>query len=256
MNNTTPKVYFQRIRSFWFGLTLPYKAARIILTNRPLLFWSVLPIILTFVLYIYGISALQEYAIGLLQSHIVEWGFSPGSVIGWSFVFFGKVFLWVVAALTFAFASSIVASPFNDYLAERSEQFAYPPLPPVINKSLKQQVKLVGIDLFKTVAATFAAIFAILFIWVPILNLIAFIIAFLLVTFQYISYPQTRRAIGLKMGARFLWDHIFACTGFGATLTFLFAIPFFASLILPIAVVGGTLLVARASGSSQIAALK
>ena len=256
MNNTIFNVFFQRIQSFWFGLTLPYSAARIILSNRPLFFWSILPIILTFVLYIYGISTLQEYAIGLLQSYIVEWGFKPGSVIGWSFIFFGKLFLWVVAALTFTFASSIVASPFNDYLAEKSEKFAYPPLPPVKNKSFKQQIKLIGIDLIKTIAVTFAAIFAILFAWVPILNIVAFLIAFLLVTFQYTSYPQTRRAIGLKMGARFLWDHIFACAGFGATLTFLFAIPFLASIILPIAVVGGTLLVARAPGSSQIAALK
>ena len=256
MDIKLPRTHFKRIRSFWFGLILPYRSAKLIITNKPLFFWASLPIALTFILYIYGISKLQEYATGLLQNHIIEWGFSPESLIGWSLMFLGKVFFWVVAALTFAFSSSIVASPFNDILAERSENYAYPPLPPVAKKTFKQQVHLIGIDLLKTIAAAFAAIIAIIFSWLPGFNIVAFIIAFLLVTFQYISYPQTRRGIGLREGVRFLWTHIYACTGFGAMLTFLFAVPFFSSFILPVAVTGGTLLAARATGTDNVYALK
>ena len=256
MNNHTPKIRFARTRSLWFGITLPYKSVRLVFTNSSLFLWSVLPIVLTFVLYVYGISVLQEYVIGLFQSYITNWGFGPESFLGKTLMFFTKIFLWVIAALTFAFASSIVASPFNDVLAEKSEKFGCPPLPPVTDKSFKQFVRLIGIDLIKTVATAFAAILAVLFSWVPILNLVAFVIAFLLLTFQFISYPQTRRGIGLRKGSKFLWDHMYSSIGFGATLAFLFAIPFFSSFILPIAVVGGTLLAARAPGSPQIAALK
>ena len=199
---------------------------------------------------------MQDWAVALLQEGVAGLGFGPDSWIGWFFVLSGKMILWMVAALTFIFTSSIVASPFNDILAKRSEMFTETPLPPVTNKSLKQNVQLIGIDLFKTVTAFIAAVFAIIFCWVPVVNVFAFILAFLLVTFQYISYPQTRRSIGLREGAKFLWHHIYACTGYGAILSFLFAIPFLSSFVLPIAVVGGTLLAARAPGTSELFRLK
>ena len=212
--------------------------------------------VLTFILFIYGISQLQDWAVALLQESVAGLGFGPDSWIGWFFVLSGKIILWMVAALTFIFTSSIVASPFNDILAKRSEEFTETPLLPVTNKSLKQYVQLIGIDLFKTATAFIAAVFAIIFCWVPVVNVFAFILAFLLVTFQYISYPQTRRSIGLREGVKFLWNHIYACTGFGAILSFLFAIPFLSSFVLPIAVVGGTLLAARAPGTSELFRLK
>ncbi|MGR3173608.1 MAG: EI24 domain-containing protein [Candidatus Scalindua sp.] len=256
MSTIPPEILFHRTRSLWFGFTLPYRALRLIFINKSLLFWSALPLVLTFILFIYGISQLQDWAVTLLQESVARLGFGPDSWIGWFFILFGKMILWMVTALTFIFISSIVASPFNDILAKRSERFTETPLPPVTNKSLKQHVQLIGIDLFKTMTALPAAVFAILFFWVPVVNIFAFILAFLLVTFQYISYPQTRRGIGLREGAKFLWHHIYACSGFGAILSFLFAIPFLSSFVLPIAVVGGTLLVARAPGTSELFRLK
>ncbi len=256
MNTIPPEKLFHRTRSLWFGLTLPYRALRLIFVNKSLLFWSILPLVLTFILFIYGISQLQDWAVALLQESVAGLGFGPDSWIGWFFVLSGKIILWMVAALTFIFTSSIVASPFNDVLAERSEKFTEIPLPPVTKKSLKQNIQLIGIDLFKTATAFIAALFAIIFCWVPVVNVFAFILAFLLVTFQYISYPQTRRSIGLREGAKFLWRHIYACTGFGAIFTFLFAIPFLSSFVLPTAVVGGTLLAARAPGTSELFRLK
>ena len=212
--------------------------------------------VLTFILFMYGISQLQDWAITHLQESADRLGFGTDSWRGWSFILFGKMILWMIAALTFIFTSSIVASPFNDILAERSEKFTEAPLPPVTNNSFKQNIKLIGIDLFKTATAISAAVFAIMFFWLPVVNIFAFLLVFLLVTFQYISYPQTRRSIGLKHGAKFLWHHIYACTGFGAILSFLFAIPFLSSFVLPLAVVGGTLLAARAPGTSQLFSLK
>jgi len=256
MNTIPPKIHFPSTRSLLFGLTLPYRALKLIFTNKSLLFWSVLPLALTFILFIYGISQLQDLAISLLQEYVARLGFDPASLPGRFFMLSGKIILWMVAALTFIFTSSIVASPFNDILAERAERVTEIPLPTVTKKTLKAHVKLIGIDLFKTATAFIAAVFAIVFCWVPIVNIFAFILFFLLVTFQYISYPQTRRSIGIRQGAKFLWHHIYACTGYGAIFSFLFAVPFLSSFVLPLAVVGGTLLAARAPGSSQLSPLK
>ena len=191
----------------------------------------------------------------LLKSYFDSWGWDPEGWLAFFVNIITKILLFLVGAFTFVFTSSIVASPFNDMLAEKTERYIEPPLPEVTEKGFHAQIKLIGIDLVKTVATGLASIIAILFSLIPIVNIFTFSIAFLLITFQFISYPQTRRGIGLKQGLGFLWTHLFASLGFGLALSFLFAVPFFSSFILPIAVVGGTLLVGRAFGERELGRL-
>lgn len=236
----------QRIHSFVFGLTLPLAAARLILTRPTLMALSLIPVAITLTLYFYLIRTLQDAA----QSRVLEFFTAHGwDAQGWALglvLLLTKVLLLLVSALTFSFVASITSSPFNDFLAERTEPWTTPPLPSPPQTSVAGKVRILIIDLAKTVAATGASLVALLFSWVPFLNLAAFALAFLLVAFQYLSYPQTRRGIGVLAGVRYLWSHAYACAGFGATLSVLFAIPVLSALCVPLAVVGGTLLFARA----------
>ncbi len=211
--------------------------------------------IVTAFVYFFIIIELQEWATDQIRTLISSWGWNPEHWIAWILTMFSQLLILIVSALTFTFTSSIIASPFNDFLAERSEKFTPIALPPSHASGFKNQARLVIIDLFKTFASALAALVAILVSWVPVVNLITFLISFLLVCFQYTSYPQTRRGIGLLEGSRFLWRHLYACAGFGAAISFLFMLPLVSVLALPIAVVGGTLLVARASGNAEIAPL-
>ena len=241
---------FSRRRSLWYGLTLPYAALRLVLATRTLLFWSILPIVLTLVLYVWVIGAVQDWAMAQIVSTLRAWGWDPGGWIVWTISLASQMVLILVGALTFAFTSTVVASPFNDVLAERTEAVAEPPLPPADSRGLRAQLRLVWIDLVKTVAATAAGLIALLFAWVPGLNLLSFLVVCLLVCFQYTSYPQTRRRERLGRGFAFLLRHVWACSGFGASVSLLYAIPVVSSFTLPLAVVGGTLLVARAQGGT------
>jgi CysZ protein len=243
---------FRRTRSFWYGLTLPWKALRLILGQPMLMLWSLLPILVTFILYYYVIGALTSAAQAFITAWFVDWGLDPHGWIVLGLQFVSKLILLLVAALTFAFVSSVVASPFNDLLAEKAEQFSRPPLPPVSNATLEQQLRLIRIDLVKGLAAGAASLAALLVCWIPLVNLATFFVAFLLVSFQYLSYPQTRRGLGIRDGVRFLWRHTYACVGFGATVSVLFAMPIVSSIALPIAVVGGTLLAARCPGDNGL----
>lgn len=237
-------------------MTLPYAAARLILVTPTLLFWSLVPVAITLALYVYVIAALQGWVLDQLHAYFDLWGWDPGGWIAWTVSFVSRVVLILAGALTFAFASTVVASPFNDVLAARAEPLAMPPLPPVEHRGIAAQAHLIWIDLVKTVAATVTGFVAILFSWVPVLNVGAAVAVCLLVCFQYTSYPQTRRQERLGRGLRFLLRHAWACTGFGATITLLYAIPFVSSLALPVAVVGGTLLVARASAGTAMPRLR
>jgi uncharacterized protein involved in cysteine biosynthesis len=49
-----------------------------------------------------------------------------------------------------------------------------------------------------------------------------------------------------------MWRHPFACAGFGAVTLLLFSIPLLSVVALPLSVVGGTFLYARAAGSRDL----
>ncbi|OFZ17897.1 MAG: hypothetical protein A2X94_12710 [Bdellovibrionales bacterium GWB1_55_8] len=241
-----PTWLFPRTRSFYYGLLLPLEALKLIFKHPVLIFLSIIPILITLVLYILLITGMQEAARGALLGYLTSIGLDPQGWISWIALLLTKIILFIISALTFSIVAAIVASPFNDILAEKTESRSPTPLVPSPISSWRNQLRLISIDVLKSVAAGVAALAAILLSWVPVVNFFALLLAFLLLTFQYISYPQTRRNEGVRDGLRFLWRHSYSCTGFGATLSILFAIPLISSLALPLAVVGGTLLVSRA----------
>jgi CysZ protein len=229
----------------WFGLTLPTRALGTILRHPTLLFWSALPTSITLTIYFFLITRAQHAAKDAVAGYLATWGMDPHGWTIWLVMAFTELVLLLAGAVTFSVVSSIIASPFNDFLAESAERFTDPPLAPVAHVSPMKKVRLLLIDIAKTLAALVMTIAALLLSWVPVLNVLAFVLAFLLVTFQYVSYAQTRRGLGIGAGARFLWRHLFACAGFGAALSVLFAVPIVSALCVPLAVVGGTLLVGR-----------
>jgi uncharacterized protein involved in cysteine biosynthesis len=245
-----------RLRSLMAGAVLPWEAAKLIFERPTLLLWASLPLLITLVLYYYVIGGLTAMAQALVSGWFITWGLNPQGLVVWSLEIMAGLALALVAAVTFAFTSSVVASPFNDLLARRTERYATPPLPAAGEATAAQQMRVIWIDLFKAVAAGTASLVALLVVWIPVVNLISFASAFALISFQYLSYPQTRRGIGLGGGLLFLWRHAYACAGFGATISFLFAIPFLGSFALPVAVVGGTLLASRCPGGDGFERLR
>ncbi len=239
------------IYSFSFGFFLPIKALKLILKNKKLLFWSVLPLILTLLISIYGVGELKEYFVRIGMHYLSQYGFKEGAISTQAAIFLIKLILFVLAAITFSFLAGIIASPFNDLLAELTEPHCRPRLEKLpAPQNWRDRLRPIGIDIAKTVIVTFLQIvclfFAVVVIWIPGLNILLMLLTFWLLSFQFISYPQTRRSEGLSEGVRFLFRHALACAGFGASVGMLFALPLISAFAMPLAVVGGTLLYARA----------
>lgn len=245
-----------RRSSLAFGFTLPYQALRLATRSAPLAFWSLLPLLITTGLYFWALSAIQSWAHAAMIRNFLTWGWNPEGWMAGIILFISRILLILVGAFTFSISATIIASPFNDYLAELTESRAQPALPPAPSLSFSGKVRLLGIDIAKSMLSAFAAACAILFSWVPVLNLLIFAFTFLLMTFQYTSYPQTRRGIGIREGMQFLWRYFFSCLGFGASISILFSLPLISIFALPLAVIGGTLLVARAPGSDSLPSLR
>jgi uncharacterized protein involved in cysteine biosynthesis len=241
-----------RVRSFFYGICLPYAALKIILSSRRLVVLSALPIVFTLAFYVFVISKLQIAAHGFVTGLLLKWGLNPTGFTSLAISICTSLVLLLLGVLTFSLVASIASSPFNDFLAESAERLTDPPLKKIRKRGIGHTLKLILIDLAKTTAATVMSLVALIFSWVPILNLFAFGAAFLLLGFQYLSYPQTRRGQGVRQGFRFIGRHFFACLGFGAIFSVLFAIPIIAAFCVPLAVVGGTLLFAKGSAGEVL----
>lgn len=235
------------LKSFLFGVTLPITSLRVIFSSSTLLLWSVIPIAITIALYVLAFSGLKGLIGGALTHFVAAQGWNPEAWYFQAGNILLTVLIFVVAALSFSFAANLIALPFNDWLAEKAERFTSPVLAPVPNPSLRQRLRLISIDLMKTVFAAMLAVGDLILSWIPGINFLAAELAFLLICFQFISFAQTRRNQGVRDGFRFLFRNIAACTGFGMAFSVLFSIPIVSAFCLPLAVVGGTLLVARGS---------
>ncbi|MGK5086085.1 EI24 domain-containing protein [Bdellovibrionota bacterium FG-2] len=235
---------FPRTRSLWFGLTLPFAALKLILTHPILMILSILPIAVSAALYVFLISKAQVAAKSALLHGFQSWGWNPE---GWGatlLIVLMKIGLIIVGVLTFSLITGIAAAPLSDWLAEKTEKFTSLTIPSAVTFTMRARLLL--LDLGKTILATGASLLALLLSWLPLVNLGVFAFALILVAFQFLSFPQTRRGMGVRASLTFLWRYLYACLGFGAAIAFLFAIPGVSIFALPLAVVGGTLLFARA----------
>jgi CysZ protein len=213
-----------------------------------LLAWSTVPIALTLTLSFWGVSYVKTKLVAMGTHWLAGLGYAPDSFAVHAAIFFLQIVLFVLAAISFSFFAGIVASPFNDFLAEAAEPFTDPPLSKA-PAGLGGKIRAFVIDVIKTSVVTGLQIILVLVgvigFWLPVANLIPFAAAFWLLAFQFVSYPQTRRHEGLAESIRFLGRHLFSTLGFGSAIGLLFAIPIISSFALPLAVVGGTLLYAR-----------
>lgn len=158
-----------------------------------------------------------------------------------------EIIFWLTAGFLLAPLSNLAALPFNDFLAEHAESYSKPILVSVGKQSWGVLARQFLLDLIKNIIAGAALILCFLLSWVPVLNIAAHLVGWLLVAFQYLSYPQTRRDWGVWRSFVYLLRlrTLPGALGLGLVLSFLFAIPIFSVLVSPIAVVSGTLLFAR-----------
>ena len=247
---------FSRVRSFLWGLKVPYYALRTVLAHPSLILWSIIPVLVTLVIYAYGYAHLQSLVEARLSTYWALWGISAGGWIATLVIWITRLLLFILSIVTFSFVSTIVACPFNDFLAERTELYTAPALRRLPTPGIGHRIRGLVIDLMKSALALTLYFFVLFLSWIPLFNFFTVALVFLITTFQYISYPQTRRGQGVSDGVTFLTTYPYACLGFGVIFSCLFSVPVVSAFCQPLAVVGGTLLFARAKGSKTLLPLR
>ncbi len=238
---------------FW-GAFIPFLAVRLLVSRFRLLILSLLPMGVTGAIYIFlyrlVLVDLRDW-VASLASPIKTWlanvhFLSLGiPIISWSLDVMLMLLFLLFMALSFAWISNLAALPFNDFLSEAAEQFVSPPLSSVHPGGWKKWLASVAIDAKKSVFAIIIMLACLVLSLVPVINIAAVGVGWFMLAFQYVSYPQTRRHIGLWMGLRQLALRAPAAVGFGAMCSLMLSIPIVAICIPPLAVIGGTMLFAR-----------
>lgn len=241
---------------FLFGLTLPLRSLGLVLRNPKLLLLSAVPFLISLAISFWVVNILQTWAVSSLQNFLLGFSWTHAAWAQFWIMnplqFLLKIGFFLLGAVFFSGFGSLICVPFNDFLAEAAETRVTPPLPRIQGPSFlsRRYLRIITIDLAKTLISFSMGILALMLSWVPVLNVVALIFTFLLLCFQFTSYSQTRREWGIVRGVRFLFQNFWTCLGFGFACSILFAVPFVSALGIPLAVISGTWIMAKSSNQN------
>jgi uncharacterized protein involved in cysteine biosynthesis len=168
-----------------------------------------------------------------------------GSAAAWIVGQLVGIFFFIVMIFSFAWVANLIALPVNDFVAQSTERSLTPPLTRPEAKGWGEELGLIWIDFKKSIIALLGLLTCLAIAWVPIINILVIVIAWLLLTYQFVSYPQTRRAIGARRAFLELFRNLPLCVGFGMTISLGLTIPIISIFVPTIGVVGGTVLFSR-----------
>jgi len=227
-----------KFKEFTYGLTTPVRVLQVLLENPRLLGLFLLPMgitVLFIAITIYSLLiGLWSTSRDLLQHFLGSWTFLGSGVIS----FIGGVLFFYLLSLILNLLVQLVSSPFNDILAEKTEIACGQTPDPV---TLRRLLQVAWIDLKKTGFSLTATLILLLIGLIPGLGIASLPGLALVQAFIFLSYPLSRRTLGLRASLGWIGGSFFRALGFGLITLVLFAIPVLNLFALPLSVMGGTL---------------
>lgn len=164
--------------------------------------------------------------------------FEPGDTWWWTVLYYLAFLLFHVTALIAILllgmcVSNVVAAPLYEQISEAIERELYPGRSEGL--TFWQSFRLVPEELKKMVLITFLSL---AFFMVPGLNLLALFSSAFLVAWDFYDYPLARRGLRFRERITLARRDFFPILG----LSFWFLIPIVQIVLVPLAVVGGTML--------------
>ena len=168
---------------------------------------------------------------------------------------FMEYLLWPVFALgmlgimffTFTIVGNFIAAPFNALLAEKVQSMEGATLPTMKLKDWLIIIpKSIGRELQKLLYYLPRALLLLILSFIPVINLVSPILWFVfngwMMTVQYCDYAADNRSVSFKTMIKQLKNHRPGTWSFGALVSLVMLIPLINLFVIPVAVVGATLL--------------
>jgi CysZ protein len=235
------------VSNFSSGFLYPFRAINFIRNHPPLFKFIIIPFLINVVL----LSAAVYWGLNFFNSIVVNY-IPQGEAWYWLILTY---FLWTVAVLLtmilvffcFTVTGSIIASPFNDLLSEKTEELltGVPNDEPFIFKIFLKDALRTIMDESKKII-----IFILLMVILLFLNLLpggtllfSFLSVLLTIFFlviEYTGYVFYRKHLSFKDQRRFISSRKFKMLGFGTGVMAVLTIPFLQFFCIPLGVVGAT----------------
>ncbi len=240
MSVTTPLMNF--VKGFW----CPFNSFTFVRRHPRLYPFIILPFainVTSFCLVIYfGFDFYRQQVMARLP-HGDAWYWL---ILNYFLLLVAIVVILVLIFFTFAAVGSLLASPFNDLLSERTEvllcgraaeePFALQPFLRTTAKTLLTECKKIGLFLLGMALLLLLHLLPVLgTLLYPLLS-VAWTIFFLVM--EYTGYVFSRRGLGFSAQRQIIYRNAALMMGFGLGLFCLLAIPFVQFFCIPLGVVG------------------
>lgn len=240
--------------SFARGLSLPFRAAKFLLINSGLKRYAILPLMANIVLYILAASVFF-YFLWNWNIYEVQWNFlGPvgrwlSAAVNWT----GGLLKLAVAAValaasffTFTAVGMALASPLNDILSEKVEM-TYTGGREKMNLPLKFTMRAAILSICDSLRTLFrqliSTVLVIPFLFIPLVGFVPlFVVGGYFAGFGFLDSAMARNFLRPRHKRLLVDKRFWELLGFGVAMQALFAIPFLGMLLMPVGVVGGTLL--------------
>jgi CysZ protein len=238
------------IGRFVGGLFAPLRGLRFLLAHPRLLAYAAFPtfinIVLVLAIFFVGMHFSESLADRIIPAGD-QWYWT---VLSYAIQIVLVVMLVLFGALVFYILAGIICVPFNEVLsqkterifegARREEPFSLRLLSKDIAISLKNEIKRTAVMLL--LLLFLIVVFLIPVIGKPFYLVFGNIITMFFLAYDNLDYPLARRRLPFAAKCRFIFRHSASCLGFGAGALVSVVIPFLNFVIIPLTVVGATIL--------------
>ncbi len=153
--------------------------------------------------------------------------------IAYALLNFGIVMSLLLATLiSFVLITNVLASPIYEWVSLAVERDLYGSASEL---SFMQSLRLLKEELKK---ALFIALVSVLLLLIPVINVLGLFVTAFLVGWDFYDFPLSRRGWSFGQRLQFVLGDLWAVAGFGIWMV----IPFAQFILMPMAIVGGTIL--------------
>jgi len=241
---------FKVVKGFW----LPFNSFFFVKRHPRLYPLIVLPMLINIFSFCLVIYFGFDFYRNLVMSHLPQGDAWYWLILNYFLVLVGIVVVLVMVFFTFAVVGSLLASPFNDVLSEKTElllggqisevPFSFTGFLRSAGQSMLTEVKKISLFLVGMAGLLFLNLVPLVgTLLYPILS-IAWTAFFLVI--EYTGYVFSRRGLSFAAQRRIVFANAALMTGFGLGLFCLLAIPFLQFFCIPLGVVGAVRLLGEA----------
>lgn len=228
-----------KFNQFIYGLTTPGRVLALAISHPKLIVLSAFPIFITLLVVAISIYGILIGALGFFKQNLFHWMGSYSNFAGGMAAFILVAIALYFALQTITLLMALCSSPFNDLIAEATEEATGQVR---IQQSVSTFIRVFFLDLRKTALSIGFVILLSILSFVPLVGVFSFLGFALVQTFTFVTYPQSRRRHGIRESLSWIRQNWVTSLGFGLASLLIFGIPVLNLFAIPIAVIGGTLI--------------